>query len=179
MENVKHIKEIQHSFQENIESLDLALSTTVLKQPLDTTLSEGKLTSIEKAQMLNSYAYTLSTLYFVLLKSSGDIKNNDNQEKIMSELNRVKSFMTRVKSSLQSTQAKSEKEIRVEEDSKRFITAQLNGASYQPSVSKSHFTAAKHTKFTDEDNTKSKSAAKSKPLKVTHGRVSKPKSSKR
>lgn len=176
MENVNHIKELQQGFKENIELLETSLSSGIIHEPLDTTLSEGKLTSIQKAQLLNSYAYCLSTLYFVLLKSSGNIKNNGNQEKIMSELNRVKGFMNRVNVSLDSTKAKSEKEIKTQEESKRFITAQLNGASFEPSVSKSHF-KSKHTKFTDEDeNTTNSSLKKGKKLKVTHGRVSKPKS---
>lgn len=176
MENVKAVKDTQEVYQSTIESLDTILSEKLLSEPLSDMLANDKLTNIQRSQMLNSYAYTLSTLYFILLKATGEIKKGNNQELIMTELNRVKSYITRVKTAMETKQEKALRESKAAEESKRFIQAQLNGAKYEPSVSKSHFqkseSPAKHIRFTDEDKSKvtkpstKKSKSKSKSKKA-------------
>lgn len=180
MENVQQIKELQQGFKNNTEVLEGILSDGILAQPLETTLADSKLTSMQRAQILNAHAYLLSTLHFALLKATGDVKRDDNQEKIMFELNRVKSYMGRVQKTLDGGKALSAKEAKAQEDAKRYVTAQLNGASHAPSVSKSHFQGT-HVKFDEEPPkvAKKEAAAPKKAShtsKHTHGRVAKPKS---
>ncbi|KAH3668050.1 hypothetical protein OGAPHI_001804 [Ogataea philodendri] len=150
MDETESVKKLLASLSRGIDDLEKNVKSEVFIRSLLEHVQEAK-SPLEKVDLYNNYAYVIASLYFVLLKTSGE--NKKNEHPIMQELNRVKLYIDRAK---KAEQIKKNGNIDPDEASKaaeRYVKNQL-GEKVEPAVSKVHF-EGRHTKFdTSEENDK-------------------------
>ncbi|KAG7749643.1 hypothetical protein KL912_001644 [Ogataea haglerorum] len=181
MDDIDAVKKLLASLHHGVEELEIKLKSGMLAKSLLNHV-QGAKTPLEKVNLYNNYAYVIASLYFVLLKASGE--NKKNEHPVMQELNRVKLYIERAKKAAAKEENTEEFRRKVAEAAERHVRNQL-GEKVEPAVSKVHF-EGKHTKFggdkedkdadkttkkrkTDSDDSKDskKSKMKHKKLKET------------
>ncbi|KAH3677152.1 hypothetical protein WICMUC_001907 [Wickerhamomyces mucosus] len=172
MENTELINQFIKSLNGSLDSLDGDFKQLVGQSFEDRlNIADGPL---DRIKISNNYAYILTSLSFAYLKSIGI---DTSKHPIMDDLNRVKSYVARLKeveNQSKNEEVKSEKDT---EAAKRFINAALNSGTGnstvvkgvpEPAISSASFKGT-HTKFKDEssnekgnDNTENHSSKVSK-----------------
>lgn len=170
MEDIEKIKPYVRSFSSALDELKPEIEKLTSKS-LDEQLL---LLSDERAklELINRYAYVLSSLMFANMKVLG-VKD---MSPILGELKRVKSYMDKAKQYDNKIIKSNEKSQAEQERAKNIISNVLDGNKnqFEPSISKSNF-QGKHTKFENDE------PAKSTTTKIIDNteQVGKPNSSKR
>ncbi|ODQ81865.1 hypothetical protein BABINDRAFT_160096 [Babjeviella inositovora NRRL Y-12698] len=149
MDNIENVKLYAQALDSAVDSLTVEIKALVAQ-----TLNErsAAITPLERAELTNNYAYSISSLFFSFLKASGV---DTNKHGIMDELSRVKSYMATVKQA----KAGSEDKSADAELAKRYLKSALGQGNstvvtgaHTPAISSAHFTGT-HTKFAKDNET--------------------------
>lgn len=194
MENIENVKAFIKSLDASVDQLSEKLKP-IINKPLEELVGVNASTSLDTIKFYNNYLYTFISIIYSYLKTIGVTVES---HPVMTELNRIKAYMKRLKDLEAKLQRKEDKHEENNEQAKKFIentlgtnvngggAAQPSGLS-QPAISSSNF-KGKHTKFDDEadepefkeskDDIQLPLISKSKKIerKKTSGRVAKPKS---
>ncbi|KAG7812195.1 hypothetical protein KL921_001427 [Ogataea angusta] len=155
MDDIDAVKKLLASLNHGVEDLETKLKSGMLAKSLLNHV-QGAKTPLEKVDLYNNYAYVIASLYFVLLKTSGE--NKKNEHPIMQELNRVKLYIERAKKAVTKEENTEEFKRKVAEAAERHVRNQL-GEKIEPAVSKVHF-EGKHTKFGDKEGSETEKPTK-------------------
>ncbi|CAD6631921.1 BAH_G0023770.mRNA.1.CDS.1 [Saccharomyces cerevisiae] len=146
MEDIEKIKPYVRSFSKALDELKPEIEKLTSKS-LDEQLL---LLSDERAklELINRYAYVLSSLMFANMKVLG-VKD---MTPILGELKRVKSYMDKAKQYDNRITKSNEKSQAEQEKAKNIISNVLDGNKnqFEPSISRSNF-QGKHTKFENDE----------------------------
>ncbi|CAI4039459.1 hypothetical protein SMKI_08G1260 [Saccharomyces mikatae IFO 1815] len=146
MEDIKKIKPYVKSFSNALDELKPEIEKLTSKS-LDEQLL---LLSDERAklELINRYAYVLSSLIFANMKVLG-VRD---MSPILNELKRVKSYMDKAKQYDNKISKFNEKSQAKQENARSIIFNVLDGNRnrFEPSISKSNF-QGKHTKFENDE----------------------------
>ncbi|ODV93933.1 hypothetical protein PACTADRAFT_4830 [Pachysolen tannophilus NRRL Y-2460] len=150
MENIANVKSFVAQLDGSLDELE-PLVLELCSKPLNERLRS--LDRLERIKLTNNYSYILSSLVFSYLKTLGI---DTDKHEIMAELNRVQSYMKRLKT-LQAEQKRKQQELKENNESaKKFIKTQLSGNSIvvtgkqEPAISKVSF-EGKHTRFNENE----------------------------
>lgn len=159
MDSSDNIRLFIKSLDSSVDQLESSLAP-ILKKSLDelifTTTAGDENEQISKIKFYNNFLYTLIATIFSYLKSVGI---NTDTHPIMNELNRIKTYMARVKRLQDIQEGKVKTEEQKQQDSKTFLQNVLGGSAggaaasesmSQPAISSSNFKGT-HTKFKDEE----------------------------
>ncbi|ESW99746.1 hypothetical protein KL918_001318 [Ogataea parapolymorpha] len=155
MDDIDTVKKLLVSLNHGVDELEIKLKSGMLAKSLLNHI-QGTKTPLEKVDLYNNYAYVIASLYFVLLKTSGE--NKKNEHPIMQELNRVKLYIERAKKAATKEENTEEFKRKVAEAAERHVRNQL-GEKIEPAVSKLHF-EGKHTKFGDKEDKETEKTTK-------------------
>ncbi|TID17264.1 hypothetical protein CANINC_004028 [Pichia inconspicua] len=138
---LNNLQSLTHSFTTELKD---NLIAQTLNESLEEIIKRGEIekneavSELEQAKLLNLNAYVLVSLYFTHLKLKGD--KLDSNSPIVSEINRVKTFMDKVKIAETQLSQKEGNVVDQIEGTKDFIEKHYsNNNGRAPAVSKVHF----------------------------------------
>ncbi|AOA63456.1 Exosome complex protein [Komagataella phaffii CBS 7435] len=148
MENVDTVQKLVNNLDVRLDNVSASLDEILEFKKLDDIIE--KMSQLDQCKMLNSLSYILSSLYFAYLKVNGvkDVHTHG----IMSDLQRVKLYMNRVKTFEERSRESEVQEIQMKES----IHNNLKDSLGTPAISSANFNDNKqntHIKFENICNT--------------------------
>ncbi|ANZ76846.1 BA75_03427T0 [Komagataella pastoris] len=144
MENVETVQQLVNNLDVRLDNVSASLDEVLELKKLDE-ITE-KMSQLDQCKMLNSLSYILSSLYFAYLKVNGvkDVHTHG----IMNDLQRVKLYMSRVKT----FEEKSRKSELQEVQKKESIHNNLKDSLGTPAISSANFNDNKQSTHIKFDN---------------------------